>query len=244
MVKSIIGDTKRCRKDKDTRSLSYGPLPWTSILLFVLTYLYCFQPVTAGSLGGDETPDGQPVQIVFPPELRLKNKGGSDGAGLCVFTSLSHAARWQNVPPLVDFRDWMTKYPGGGYPSKVDAMIKKLCGERGVPVPAYIQIEGNDLTVLERACKAGRMPSITYSVSATGRYNGGQISHMVSLVHADLTGAGQWAILDNNYIDKLEWLTTEEFKRTFIGKPFQGSPAKGWAVFFLNPGSVPTLRTL
>ena len=61
------------------------------------------------------TPDGKyAADCDLPNDLHLKNLGGSDGAGLCVFTSISHAARWQHVDVLKDFRDYMTRFPGGG----------------------------------------------------------------------------------------------------------------------------------
>lgn len=150
----------------------------------------------------------------------------------CVFTSINHSAYWQNVEVLQKFRDWMTKHPGGGYPSKVDKMIKQVCQESGVPVPDYIQIEGGDLEPLKLACRTGRMPGITYCFSPSGRYGGQRIAHMVSLVHLD----DKWAaILDNNYPgeDKLEWLTIDEFKRTYMGN------GGGWGVILLNPGPPP-----
>ena len=190
-----------------------------------------------GNVGSDTAPDGKTeVQCDLPTELRLKNKGGSDGrggpgtgSGLCVFTSINHSAHWQNVDALKDFRDWMTKLPGGGDPEKVDRMIEKKCKELGMPKPEYIQVERADLDILLLALKTGRMPSITYAYSPTGRYNGKRISHMVSLVHLDDKWAG---VLDNNYPDALEWLTPDQLRKTFK----QGS---GWCVILLAPPPPP-----
>ena len=59
---------------------------------------------------------------------------------------------------------------------------------------------------------------------------GGRIAHMVSLVHAD----DKWfAILDNNFPGSIEWMSPEEFKRTYTGG------RAGWAVLLLNPGPPP-----
>lgn len=182
------------------------------------------------SIGGDQTPDGLPAQIIFPLEQRLHNTGGRDGAGLCVFTSIEHSARWQNVPQLVGFQKWMTSRPGGGHPQKVDQMIEAICKERGLPKPSYIQVQNGDLEVLKQACESGRMPAITYCVSATGRYGGKRVAHMISLIHCD----GKWfGCLDNNMEKEIEWLNEAEFKKTYTGM------GGGWCVILLSAGSPP-----
>lgn len=190
---------------------------------------------TDASVGGKVAPDGKTeIQIDLPAALHLKNVGGSDGAGLCVFTSISHSARWCNVGLLADFRDWMKKYPGGGYPTKVDQKIAQIAKEKGVTPPSYLNVEGGKeiLDVLRAACASGRMPGVTYSFSPTKRYGGQKIAHMVSLVHLDDKHA---CVLDNNFpgIDKYEWMSVEEFLRTFTGG------RSGWAVILLDPGPPP-----
>lgn len=205
-----------------------------AFLLFVSTAFAQF--IVGAKVGGPVAPDNETEIICdLPAQEHLKNKGGSDGAGLCVFTSIDHAARWQAVEQLIGFRDWMTKHKGGGWPEKVDDMVGRICKERGVPVPDYIQVEGRDLGILKLACKTGRMPSVTYERSPTGRYGGKKIAHMVSLPHAD----DRWfCILDNNYpgTDKYEWMTPEEF-----GKVCYGS---GWSVILLDPPPPPPPRNM
>ena len=190
------------------------------------------RPFREAKVGGDSAPDGTPIQIDLPQELRIKNVGGRDGAGLCVFTSINHAGIWQDVEVLKDFQKWMRSKPGGGYPSKVDKMIVQKCKESNIPIPEYIQVEGKDLELLDLACKTGRMPSVTYGFSPSGRYGRQRISHMVSLVHADKKN---YAVLDNNYIDALEWLTHEEFQKTYMTDG-------GWSVILLHPGPPPVPR--
>lgn len=210
--------------------------------LITATLLILAAPIVyAASVGGNKAPDGKTeIHCDLPGSEHLKNKGGSDGSGLCVFTSIDHSARWQQVPQLIGFRDWMTKHPGGGYPSKVTKMISLICKERGMPEPAYIQVEGADLEVLKKACASGRMPGVTYCFSPTGRYGGSRIAHMTSLVHAD---EKYFAILDNNYVQpgvpadkEIEWLSPEEFKRTYTGG------GGGWAVILLSSGPPPVPR--
>lgn len=182
-------------------------------------------------VGGRTAPDGvTQIQCDLPGDRHIKNVGGSDGAGLCVFTSMQHSCDLQNVHGFerMKFRAWMQKRPGGGYPSKVKKMLEQYSRESNVPLPDYIQVESNDLEILKLACKTGRMPGVTYSRSPTGRYGGQSIAHMVSLAHAD----DNWfCVLDNNYIGdtNYEWMTPAEFLRTYSGG------RTGWAVVFLSP---------
>lgn len=198
-------------------------------LLLLLTFA-CAVGGNAARVGGKTSPDkGNEIAIDLPGELHLKNAGGSDGLGLCVFTSIAHGARWQNVALLENFRDWMKKYPGGGWPQKVDQMIAKIAKEKGEPLPEYLQLQGGReiLDVIRVAIDSGRMVQVTYSRSPTGRYNGAKISHMVSLVHLD----SKWAcILDNNYpgVDSLEWMTVDQFVETFT------NGRAGWAFVLLD----------
>lgn len=194
-------------------------------------------PVGA-KVGGGVHEDGTELQCDLPAQLHLKNKGGRDGAGLCVFTSIAHSARWQNVPLLEDFRDWMTQHPGGGYPEKVTKMIAQIAKEKGQPVPDYLQVESGDLDIIRKACASGRLPAVTYSKSPSGRYSGQRISHMVSLVHAD---EKHFVVLDNNYVtppgQAYEWLTPAEFKSAYVHN--RGRESAGWAVILLAPPPPP-----
>src|SRR5262245_53923587 len=75
--------------------------------------------VAALAEGGPLAPDGKTeVTCDIPVELRQKNTGGWDGAGLCVFTSIEHSARFQNERRLWDFQKNMRSERGGGYPEK------------------------------------------------------------------------------------------------------------------------------
>lgn len=207
---------------------------YAALLLFFLTVPLDYSQTPSGAkVGGNVAPDGTEIHCDLPGSQHLQNKGGSDGAGLCVFTSVDHAARWQNVPALIGFRDYMTRYPGGGWPEKLAKYITKICKERGVPEPRYVQIENSrDLDILRLATKTGRFVSITYERSPTGRYNGQRIAHMVSVPHVD----DKWvAVLDNNYPgpDRYEWMTPDEFLRVCNPKGF-------WAVVLLdNPPPPP-----
>jgi hypothetical protein len=203
----------------------------TAQVLLVLT----LQAPAAPQLGGPVAPDGKTrVQIDFPLAWRAANTGGKDGAGLCVYTSIMHAARWQKETPLEDFQALMRQERGGGWPKKVDAMIARYA-----PTVDYFQYEGRDPTVIKAALKGNRLPSVTYN----GRdpHYATWIAHMVNVVHFD----EHWvAILDNNYIgaQDLVWMTPGEFLERWHGK------GSGWAVVLLRepperlPAPVPGQR--
>jgi hypothetical protein len=191
-------------------------------------------------VGGPTTPSGKPIACDLPEDQHCKNIS-SRGQGCCTQTSVNHSARWQNIPALIDFHQWVKEkgLPGGGSPGTMEDRIPKCCKDRGYPVVPYIQVEGgkDTLDILRLACKTGRMPAITYSVSPTGRYSGQRIAHMTSLLHAD---GDEWCQLDNNYIgaQALEHLSTDEFLRAYA---LGGS---GWAVILLPPGPPPPPKNL
>lgn len=186
-------------------------------------------------VGGKVSPAGAEIHVDLPEDLHRRNTS-SRGQGCCVFTSLHMASLWQNIPQLHEFPKWLQAkgLPGGGYPGNVTDRIAAICKERGMAQPAYFHVTNGDLEILKAACKSGRMPAVTYYTSPTGRYGGGRISHMVSLVHAD---DAFFCVLDNNYIGvkQYEWMTPQEFARTHGGK-------SGWSVILLDPGPPPVPR--
>lgn len=224
---------------KDSTMLRFCPL------ILLLSFLPSLCPAEEYSFGDKATvtdkpiaPDGTQVQCDLPRKLHLRNTGGSDGprgpgsgSGLCVFTSLNHAAFWHNHQFLFDFQKWCMQRPGGGYPAKVDKYMDEISKEKGVPKPRYIQIESRNLDILRKGLKSGRMVSITYYRSPTLRYGGSTISHMVTLLHLD---DKQACFLDNNFPGTWEWCSVEQFLPTVAS-----GGGNYWAVIFLNPGPPP-----
>ncbi len=182
-------------------------------------------------VGGITSPDGTEVVMVdIQPALRMKNVGGKDGAGLCVFTSIMHDARVQGVVCLYDLQQRMRAYPGGGYPSKVDKFIKQFCPELA---NRFINTEEPGLDFLFAALESGRPCGVTYDGTLDPHYRA-RIAHMVSLVSL----SKKWAcILDNNFIGdrELVWMSPETFAWMFTN----GHTRKGWACLLLAPGQVP-----
>ena len=173
--------------------------------------------------------DSRHIRVDLPMSEHLKNKVGTDGSGLCVFTSIDMAARWQNEQDLIGFRDFMTKFPGGGWPAKVDKFIKQKA-----PNVEYIQNTTGDETLLDLAlAKTGRMVCITYGYSPryVDKWNpSGEIDHMVNLVHLD----DKWGvILDNNFPDNYEWMPRAELLRRWRMR------GGGWLVVLTAPPPPP-----
>lgn len=174
------------------------------------------------------------VTVDLPDSEHLRNTGGSDGAGLCVFCSLDHAARYQDCQALIGFRDFMTRYPGGGWPEKVSQYIPKMAASKSQPVPEYVQHTGGDVEFLKLALRTGRYPCITYDGRDNVWYRG-TIAHMVNLVHL----SDSWAVIhDNNNPGKYLWMTPTEFLSRWRGN------GGGWAIVLLNPPPppIPTSR--
>lgn len=190
-----------------------------AVLLFICGSAFAVDKIV---INGTKSPDGAvEVACELPMDQRLRNKGGRDGSGLCVFTSVEHAGRWQNVPELIGFQSKMTRELGGGYPSKLDTMMKRYA-----PGVAYVQYEGRDMSILKLAIKTGRMPAVTYD-GRDGHYTF-RIAHMVNLLYLD----DSWAcIFDNNFIEDGEyvWMSTPEFYERWT------SGHQGWAVILLAP---------
>ena len=186
--------------------------------LFALILFAWLVPATladAAVKGGQIAPDGQTMAALYLPlSERLWNTGGTDRAGLCVFTSIQHSANYQQEPLLSGFRKWTEARPGGGWPQKVDSYFAEFA-----PGLKYLQHRGKDLDFLRAAVASGRMPA----VSVPG--------HMVSCIHCDDKWVG---ILDNNapYNPKtkadteIRWYTPAEWSTVY----------RGWAVVLLHPG--------
>jgi hypothetical protein len=179
-------------------------------------------------LGGPEH-DGRHIRVDLPMSEHLRNKAGTDHSGLCVFASLDMDARYQNIKPLIGILDYMTQYPGGGWPKKVDAAIAvKANGIR------YQQSTTADEKLFAMFLKTGRPVCMTYGYSP--RYKdrknpSGRIDHMVLCVHLD----EKWGvILDNNFPGDYEWCSRQElFRRWELGD------LGGWLIGLLDPPPPP-----
>lgn len=199
------------------------------ILTLLLLLIGSTSPLLGQGRQGTETATGPVFQGVeaavdLPVDLHVKNFGApKDGLGLCVFASLQMAAQWEGTEALYDL---MHKVPnGGGWPDKVDHYLKLLA-----PDLPYVQYEGVDPSILDRAIAMGRPPCVTYGFGEF--YQNQTIAHMVLLAHLDDKLA---AIIDNNDPDHWTWMTRDEFLKRWVHPS-----GKGWCVVLLDPPPPPT----
>lgn len=180
-------------------------------------------------LAGKVSPDGtEEIMIDLPASQKKKNVGGRDGAGLCVFTAIEYAARWQNERLLIEFQKQMRPELGGGWPGKVDEMMKKYA-----PGVKYLQHTGGDMAILKAAFRSGRAPCVTYA--GYDPHYGGGIDHMVTAAHL----SEKWAaITDNNFTGDNDhvWMSPAEFEKRWKAR------GGGWCVILLAPPPPPIPR--
>jgi len=166
-------------------------------------------PDRTSFVGGREH-GGESITVDLPPSEHLRNRGGRDGAGMCVMTSIEMAARWQGLDAMRGLRDWCAQQAGGAWPAKVDRQLLAYCRERNLPLPPYLQYEGSEPEKILALCeRTGRLACVTYGYSP--RY-GRPIAHMINCVKF----GDHWAVgLDNNFPGdgNYEWMTPAEFLR-------------------------------
>jgi hypothetical protein len=163
--------------------------------------------------------NGVEVAIDLPVREHVRNFGApKDGQGLCVFASLTMAARWSGTEELYNL---IHQVPyGGGWPAKVDYYLGKIA-----PDLPYVQYQGTDPAILDQAIALGRPVCVTYGYGEF--YSNKTIAHMVLLAHLDNELA---AIIDNNDPDHWTWMSRAEFL-----KRAKHPSGQFWAVVLLDP---------
>lgn len=185
--------------------------------------------------------DGESITCDLPNSQQMKNIGSKlDNAGMCVFSAVEMAARYQGLEAMRGWRDWCAQnYRGGGYPEKVDKLLAAWWKHKGIPPIKYMQYQGRNpedlLTVID---KTRRMGSITYGYSP--RY-GGYVAHMTNEI---LYGHKYAVVLDNNFVGdtNYEWMKREELVRRMRLTP-NGGQDLAWIFVWITPGSPPAPRT-
>lgn len=187
-----------------------------------------------GSIIAGRSYGGEELSADLPGADHFKNIGSKkDGLGECVPTSIEMAARWQGLEQMRGWRDWCaTNYGGGGYPSKVEQLIKAWCKAKNVPVPEYAQYEGQTPDqILDLVDRTRRMACITYGTSP--RYGGKTIAHMVC---APKCGGKYGVVLDNNFPGEsnYEWMDRAE-----LVKRIKHPSGKAWVFVWLAASPPP-----
>jgi hypothetical protein len=183
--------------------------------------------------------DGEEVDIDLPSAQHVRNFGApADGKGLCVFASITMAARWHHIRALEKLLFWelvdgklvprSRVQQGGGWPEKVDQILKQEA-----PGLNYVQLEtsnANDLAAfIERSLAEGRMVCGTYGYGE--RYQMQTIYHMVCFTKFNT----KWGtVLDNNFPGTFEWMSRAELLRRCVHPS-----GKGWVIAFIVPPPPP-----
>lgn len=207
------------------------------------------RPDGGGSTVAGPVCEGQELTVDLAPEQQIRNIGSKiDGLGMCVFSAIEMGARAQGLEAMRGWRDWCAaRYPGGGFPDKVDKLLAAWFQEKHLaPIP-YYQYEGNDpAPILTLIDKTGRMACLTYGWSP--RY-GQRIAHMVC---APAFRGQKAAVLDNNFVAKrradgawdegiYEWMSREELCRR-ARLQMNGGQGAAWVFCWLTPSAPPSAR--
>lgn len=153
---------------------------------------------------------GVTANAPIPPELHIRNEGGSNGAGLCVISAILSNGMYQRVPGLEGGKRsllWRTAKgrPGGYSPQKLEALLKEV-----LPGEKWLSVQGDATDVIERYNRLGYPAAATMS---TGRQYGYMpIHHFVQPVHAD---ADLVCVVDNNDPGKYHWMPRAEYDRRY-----------------------------
>ena len=161
--------------------------------------------------------NGHAADAPIPPEQHIRNEGGSDGAGLCVISSLIINGHWQEVPGLTlasaPTSAAAKARPGGYSPDKLERLLSEV-----MPGEKYASYVGTDRNVLD-ALAQGYPVGVTMNTGALYGYR--PIHHMVSLIHYRINGYA--CVVDNNDPGKFHWMPAAEFDRRWI------DGGTGWA---------------
>jgi hypothetical protein len=163
---------------------------------------------------------GTPANAPIPPAMHWRNEGGSDGAGLCVISSLKINGNYQGVPDLDELWRVAKSRPGGYSPTKLEDLLAQV-----MPDEKWASYVGTDPTVLHRLSGMGYPIGSTMNTGEL--YNYGRIHHMISLVHFDRE-RDLACVVDNNQPGIYSWMTTREYLSRWV------DGGTGWAFVWLR----------
>lgn len=167
--------------------------------------------------------NGVRANAPIPPEMHFKNTGGSDGAGLCVDTSMTIAGAYHGIADLwkltqsalmVDAR----ANPGGSWPEKLERELKDH-----YPNEQWFMWESPTTEQVEAFNAQGLAVCTTTNTGAL--YNYDYIYHYIVTIHLDDVFA---MIVDSNDPGRYHAMPRAEFDRR------APNPDKMWATVWLS----------
>lgn len=174
---------------------------------------------------------GERANAPIPSRFHVRNEGGSDGAGLCVISSITCNGAFQGVKDLLGLKDsplWRAakRAPGGYSPDKLRNLLDRLPGLKDEKYASYI---GTDTSVLDRWSRRGYPIGATMNTGQLYSYR--YIHHMISLIH--YRKGGYAIVVDNNDTGRYHVMPAGEFDRRW---PYGGT---AWAFIWTR---LPALR--
>lgn len=179
--------------------------------------------------------EGTIANAPIPPEMHVRNEGGSDGAGLCVISSILVAGRYQSIPAArlqkqAELWRIAKSRPGGYSPEKLRRLVEEIA-----PEERWASYVGTDSTVLDRLSAQGYALCVTMNTGSLYGYR--PIHHMVNLLHID----ERWAIVvDNNDPGVYYIMPAPEFRRRWI----DGGTGWAWVWTDLPPSTSSDLAVI
>lgn len=133
---------------------------------------------------GDLLKVGPAASVEFPKELVVKNRGGSDGAGIPVSASLETAARKLGIKELDGFTNFSAKRPGGQWPEKVTGQIEAYT--KGAIHVTWAEASGGTWKPYVAAeVENGNLPVLLLSAKLQG-YGGNEVAHSIIVINCRL----------------------------------------------------------
>ncbi|MDE2100508.1 MAG: hypothetical protein KGL39_24910 [Patescibacteria group bacterium] len=160
-----------------------------------------------------DTPNSGSVHPNAPIDARwhIRNEGGSNGAGLCVISSVIINGAAQNVADFrlgKESRLWKVakRRPGGYSPDKLARLLREV-----YPELKWFSWEGRETDLIRKFSAEGFPVAATMNTGQLYHYM--PIHHMISIPHASTKIV---CVVDNNDPGKWHWMPAAEYDRRFV----------------------------
>lgn len=133
---------------------------------------------------GDLPKAGPAASADFPKDMVVKNRGGSDGAGIPVSACLETVARKLGIKELDGFTNFSAERPGGQWPEKVTGQIDAYT--KGAIHVTWAEASGGTWKPYVAAeVENGNLPVLLLSAKLQG-YGGNEVAHSIIVINCRL----------------------------------------------------------